>query len=295
MNRLDPPSYLDDEAHLEALSQNKKLAIYPKLFEHVPAVKAGYQQYVAAKGDATRLSNVLLPDEIGRCLQKFYDSPPVALTHIKRVREESGANCCPMCGSFHSGTLDHVLPKADYPVFAIFGLNLVPACKCNSLRSTLLVGSNPGERILHPYFDEIMQQRLIVAQFDDLGPVPRIELRLLPDANEADLAAVRFHMENVVKRTAILHYVGTSWVKLLRRPSLAAASLRDTPASHQELRDILSDELDRQDDTHGSRNNWRSVFISGLLDDHVIDWLMTAFHRPGRRMDGPLVDVDGLV
>jgi len=50
--------------------------------------------------------------------------------------------------------------KTDFPAFAIFGRNLVPACKCNSKRSTLLIGPNPGERILHPYYDDVLGERL---------------------------------------------------------------------------------------------------------------------------------------
>ena len=77
---------------------------------------------------------------------------------------------------------------------------------------------------------------------------------------------------------------------MLRRPSLTAAELRNAPAIRQELEDILALELDRQDDTHGSKNNWRSVFIAGLLDDPVLDWLIAAFQRPNYQPDGPLLD-----
>ncbi len=290
MNRLDPPNFFDDEAALDALSLNRRLKCYPQLQAHVVAIKAGYQQYVAANGNATVVNNVPLPATIQGHLKALYASPPADIAYIDQIRDESDANCCPMCGSFHSGTLDHLLPKTDYAAFAIFGRNLVPACKCNSKRTALLVGPNPGERILHPYYDDILRERLFVARFDDPGPVPRITLRLLLDADDPNIVAVRFHMANVVERTSILRHIRTSWTNLLRRPSLTAAELRNAPASLQELRDILSYELDRQDDTHGSRNNWLSVFISGLLDDHVLHWLFAAFHRPGWRVDGPLVD-----
>lgn len=290
MNRLDPPVFFDDDAALDALSQNKRLKCYPKLLAHVAAIKAGYKQYVAVNGNAIMVNNVKLPKRVQNHLKALYASPPADIAYIERIRDESDADCCPMCGSFHSGTLDHLLPQTDYTVFAIFGRNLVPACKCNSKRAALLVGPNPGERILHPYFDDILRERLFVARFDDLSQAPRITLRLLLDAHDPNFAAVRFHMANVVERTSILRHIRKSWTKLLRRPSLTAAELRNAPASRQALRDILSYELDRQDDTHGSRNNWLSVFISGLLDDHVLDWLFAAFHRPGRRVDGPLVD-----
>jgi hypothetical protein len=290
MNRLDPPEFFDDDAALDALALNKRLKCYPYLQPHVAVIKAGYQQYVAASGNATMVNNVPLPPAVQGHLKGLYASPPADIAYIDDIREQSDSDCCPMCGSFHSGTLDHLLPKTDYPVFAIFGRNLVPACKCNSKRTAVLVGLNPGERILHPYFDDIMRERLFVARFDDLGCVPRITLRLILDAHDPNFAAVRFHIANVVERTSILRHIRTSWMNMLRRPSLAAAELRNAPASRQELRDILSYELDRQDDTHGSRNNWLSVFIAGLLDDHVLDWLFAAFQRPGWRPDGPLGD-----
>lgn len=253
-------------------------------------IKAGYHQYVAASGNATAVDNVPLPPRIQRHLRSLYASPPADIAYIHEIREESDAACCPMCGSFHSGTLDHFLPKTNYPVFAIFGRNLVPACICNSKRTALLVGPAPGERILHPYFDDILRERLFVADFDDLGSVPQITLELLLDTNDPHFAAVQFHMANVVERTSILRHIRTSWTNMLRRPSLAAAELRNAPATRQQLREILSYERDRQDDTHGSRNNWFSVFIGGLLEDRVLDWLFAAFQRPGRQDDGPLVD-----
>lgn len=290
MNRLDPSEEFDDAGALDALALNTRLTSYPQFAGQVAMLKGGYLQYIAASGNAHAIHNVALPDAIEAQLRSLYASPSKELPHINRMRAESDANCCPMCGSFHSGTLDHLLPKTAFPAFAIFCRNLVPACKCNSKRSTLLTGPNPGERILHPYYDDILGQRLFVAKFDDPGKVPRITLRPLLDANHPNFTAVRFHMTNIVERTSIMRYLKTGWMGMLRRPSLAAAELRNAPVTRQQLEDILTLELDRQDDTHGSRNNWRSVFIGGLLDDAILDWLIAAFQRPGYIPDGPLVD-----
>lgn len=290
MNRLEPSEDFDDAAALDALAINKRLTCYPQLAAQVPALKAGYIQYVAAGGNAHTIANIVLPARIETQLRSLYASPSNELPHIIRMRAQSDANCCPMCGSFHSGTLDHLLPKTDFPAFAIFSKNLVPACNCNSKRRTLLTGPNPGQRILHPYFDNILGQRLLVARFDDPGPVPHITLRLLLDSHDPSFTAVRFHITNIVERTSIIRYLKKSWIDMLRRPSLAAAELRQAPVTRQEFVDILTRELDRQDDTHRSRNNWRSVFIGGLLDDDVLDWLLSGFERQGWEPDGPLIE-----
>ncbi len=194
-----------------------------------------------------------------------------------------------MCGSTHSGTLDHLLPQADYLEFSVFSRNLVPACNCNVSRKNVVRGGNPGERILHPYFDVCLSDRLIAAQFANLGPVPSISLRLTVDENHAEYAAIRFHVENVVLKTGIGDWFYTLWGSLYRRPSLIVSAL-DTlnPATGAELLAMLEYELDKRDDSHGGRNNWNSAFIAGLLDAAVVTWLFGQLTRPGRKVGGAL-------
>lgn len=133
-------------------------------------------------------------------------------------------------------------------------------------------------------------ERLFFARFNDPSSVPRITLRPLLALDDPNYTAVRFHMANILERTSIMRYLRTSRMGVLRRPSLAAAELRNSPATRQDLEDILALELDRQDDTHGSKNNWHSVFIVGLLYDSVLDWLIAAFKRPNYHPNRPLLD-----
>ena len=71
---------------------------------------------------------------------------------------------CPLCGHRTVSTLDHHLPKAHYPALAVAPLNLVPACSdCN--KSKLAgVPANANEETLHPYFDDIDDDRWLVAE-----------------------------------------------------------------------------------------------------------------------------------
>lgn len=288
MNKVDPPDYCDDDHALDALVLNTRLKAHPVLGPQVPAIKSAYAQYIAVSGNAHRVANTALPEALEAGLRALYESPSKELNHIKRIRKD-GADCCPMCGSFHTGTLDHLLPKADYPVFAIFSRNLVPACLCNNLRGNRLTGG-ATERILHPYFDDVLLERLLSAHFEDLGEAPRITLRPLLDRAHPQAAAVLFHIANVVERTPILRYLQKSWAGMLRRPSIVAAELRAPPSSRQALKDTIAEELKRHDDTHGSQNNWRSIFLKGLLDDPVLDWMFSALTRPGYHPDDPLIN-----
>lgn len=62
---------------------------------------------------------------------------------------------CPLCARRDADTLDHYLPKASFPGFAITPANLVPACmQCNKAKG-VHHASNASQQTLHPYFDRI--------------------------------------------------------------------------------------------------------------------------------------------
>jgi 5-methylcytosine-specific restriction endonuclease McrA len=62
---------------------------------------------------------------------------------------------CPFCDHNVVSTLDHILPKALYPVLAVTPDNLVGCCKdCNNAKlAAAPVGA--ADAVLHPYFDDI--------------------------------------------------------------------------------------------------------------------------------------------
>lgn len=62
---------------------------------------------------------------------------------------------CPLCGQRTVSTLDHHLPKAEYPALAVAPVNLIPSCKdCNTIKLEAFPTSSEEETI-HPYFDDI--------------------------------------------------------------------------------------------------------------------------------------------
>src|SRR5690606_17827940 len=157
MKSLDVPSH-DDEATLKDLSENRKLCSYPHLQHAMLTIQNQYSNYTSVRGDPWNVLPLALSDSLRKAIVGHYESPPKALRHLQKLRHESSPDVCPMCGSLGTGTLDHVLPKANYPELSIFTKNLVPACGCNSLRSVSFKGSSLGQRVLHPYYDTCMNQ-----------------------------------------------------------------------------------------------------------------------------------------
>ncbi|MCG5078680.1 hypothetical protein [Paraburkholderia tagetis] len=288
MNRLHPPEIDDNEA-LTKLANNKRVRSFPHLLAELAPIIAGYEQYRAVLGDAHQIANVPLSDEVRGYLKGHYSSPPADLSYIRNLRLDAEQRVCPMCGSMHRGTLDHLMPKEAYTAFAVFSLNLVPACKCNTLRGEVIVGPSAGQRILHPYFDECLSERLIAARFDDLGAIPRISIQLLTPLAHPQHRAIEFHVREIVSNTAILKHLSDRWTHLCDRPQRIVRALAEIPQSEQALREILEKERELTDETRGGKNNWDSVFVTGLLDADVLHWLYLQLSRPGRGPDAPLV------
>jgi hypothetical protein len=289
MKKLEPPAH-DDEKALDLLADNRLLKSYPKLKRLVPVLKRAYANYVGASGNAASISRTRVGHVRGKLLVTHYSNLPKVLSHIRQMRDDASHLCCPMCGSFHSGTLDHLLPKEDHPGLAIFSKNLVPACNCNTKRGRNTIGVEAGERILHPYFDSCLSNRLIVARFSDLSAVPVVELAIAVSPATAEYKAIAFHVDFVRGKTALKQYLADRWVNMCRRPSLVVRSLANRPESLAILKQTLEGELDRLDDEHRSKNNWNSIFVAGLLADDVLNWLYARLTIPGRVDDSGIVD-----
>lgn len=78
---------------------------------------------------------------------------------------------CPLCGQRMVSTLDHHLPKANYPALAVVPLNLVPACADCNKSKLARIPTNASEETLHPYFDDIQEDRWLYANVIVGNPV----------------------------------------------------------------------------------------------------------------------------
>lgn len=287
MNKLPLPNVNDLDA-LQRVADNRRLRSFPHLRPVVRDLHVGYTFYHLANGNAEIINPMALDGAVQEYLRGHYENPPAALSFISKIRSEDQHRICPMCGSQHRHTLDHILPKEDFPEFAIFSANLVPACKCNTDRGQIVKGELPGERILHPYFDECMSGRLISARYQDLGQIPRISLRVLLDPNHPDYAAVAFHVRTVIEKSPILGRIKDCWVDLCRLPKLKIRALEHIPKSPAHLRNIIEQELEMVDAENRGKNSWNSAFVAGLLDVDVTQWLFEKLTAPGRGPDDPL-------
>lgn len=170
---------------------------------------------------------------------------------------------CPLCGGIgHVRTLDHYLPKANFPLYSVMPTNLVPCCRdCNSEK----LNSFPSvqeRQTLHPYFDhdKFFVERWVHARVIPTSP-PVLEYFVQPPNgwDDSDRSRVSSHFDEY---------------KLAEKFSVEAAA--DLPETIQTRRTTLL-ESSPQEFSHylaeKSRtmsfptNNWRRVMFSALAAD----------------------------
>lgn len=290
MRKLSFPIF-DDIAGIDALVDNHRLGSYPGLQTFRQALKTGYVQYESVSGNAHAVVHVPIPDPLDKWLRKHYKDLPTSHHPIEDIREDNLALPCSMCGSSHAHTLDHVLPKEDHPAFAVFSKNLVPACDCNLKRGQNYKGHAVGARILHPYYDACLDERLYAAKFSGMDATVIVDLEILVAPTHPDRPAIEYHLVNVIKRTGVLNWLGRQWVKFVRAPRKIVGSLNFIPANQAELTAAICEHRDARDYAQDSLNNWESMFAQGLLDPAVIAWLFPRLSAAGRSVDDPVIAV----
>jgi hypothetical protein len=258
-----PPPVIDDSGVFLALSNNADLSSFPHLQGVVGAVQSQYTNYVAGNGNPWAITPLGTIDHLKPYLIKHYSKPPVLLSHIKVLRRTKSPDVCTMCGSLGSGTLDHVLPKNVYPEFAVFSNNLVPACICNNLRKETYIGTTTTQRVLHPYFDNVMNERLVRASFTHNPVAPQVALDVFYNGPYVD--AVNFHINNVLLKTTILEWLESKWSVMIRSPYAMLMCLGRGVVTELDVRATIRTLIDSYDSQTGTPNNWFSIFYSGVL------------------------------
>ncbi len=277
MKYLPIPGVNDVHSTTE-MSENEALhrTSYPYLRMALPDILRGYQHYEDQGGNALNINPLLISDSLKMGLLKNYGAPPNVLSFIKNIRKSS-PKVCPMCGSLKTTSLDHVLPKEDYPEFAVYSKNLVPACDCNTKRGTATKDTTTGVRVLHPYFDNCLSERQLSCEISPRPNFPKVDIEITyVEPADPLIESLEFHVQKVVLPSGLIGWLSSQWASLVEYPGGTIHTLPHAPIeSGNELRGYLEDALQRYDSSYGTPNNWVSIFVHGLLEsDGVLQWLL---------------------
>lgn len=169
MKRLQQPPLNGQQSFLTCVAGIEETALRDRLLACIASIDqaiAGYitQGNVQALHSLTPLRSRRNEDPIvvGSVLKselvKLYDYYMVQKHPARNIYDGilvAANDKCPFCGGIgRPKTLDHYLPKANYPQFSVLPLNLVPCCRdCNTGKSNV-VATSANEQVIHPYLDE---------------------------------------------------------------------------------------------------------------------------------------------
>lgn len=170
---------------------------------------------------------------------------------------------CPFCDHRNVSTVDHILPKTHYPIFAVTPVNLVGCCAdCNKAKLDV-VPTSASDVVLHPYFDGATDQQWLAA--DVVKQIP---------------AALTFYVINVPEWSATLNARVANQFRLLGLASLySAQAARETSDIRQNLQrhfdsggpDAVQEELEYQWRSRRENriNSWQTATYQALAGS---DW-----------------------
>jgi hypothetical protein len=264
MKRLTPPN-IDDLDILLRMKNNLKIASQPFIRNEYRDLLRKYLTYSSSAGNPWACAGQTISNELKEKLEYHFKKPYSDLIYITELRSKGSPDVCPFCGSLKTGTLDHYLPQANYPELIIYSKNLVPACDCNSKRRNDVKGINNNQRVLHPYYDDCLNNRITRAAFTGDLDIPDIDIVPIPQLNVPQ-ETIQFHINTVVKRTTIVPWMRSKWQSMKKNPRTIISSIPRTPnqITMNELDVFLHESLDDKDNEHGTMNNWYSMFISGI-------------------------------
>lgn len=246
----------DNEEDKKLMSILKK----PAFKGHEMVWKAAYATYRKAHGDPWTMTPAVFSADIKTEQLALYKNRKNG-GPLTRIRQTVGILCCPMCGSPTTGTLDHYLPRDEYPEFSVLPCNLVPACGlCNSgaKGGTFRGGASP-QRFLHPYFDTIADSEIwhvsVQPPYAGATFTPVASVSVPPTL----MPTVQFHLANIFG-PAFHTQMGTYWSTL---PNAIRENVDELGMTYDQAWAFEQ----RSSDRSLGVNGWRSALIRGVIDD----------------------------
>lgn len=263
--RLQPPN-IDYDTFIDTVVAERHTGKNAAYFTGIKDEwKIRTKEYVDKRGNPELVKRWNRVEKVdGKKFINLYKSPKEESVHrpiLESLRART-LQICPACGEDGTpNTLDHYLPKDDFPEFAITAANLSPMCDiCQGAKKTKTVTVENERIFLHPYYDEFLDAQVVVLTFmKPLETPPSITLQpsYALDATQKEL--VSRHIQGLEVTRRYNHFFRDEYMRLLRLTS-------DMRLRGQNIREQL--ESFRNMASYKSVNSWLHVFYAGVMADN---------------------------
>ena len=212
------------------------------------------------RGQDPVVHGTLVKSELTKLYTDYFvpaDKPARALYEKLKVTANGK---CPFCGGIgHVRTLDHYMPKANFPLFSVLPGNLVPCCRdCNTEKLNSFANTK-GEQPLHPYYDndKYFNEQWVFADVIETDP-PSLHFYAAPPVGWA--ADEQERVQTHFREYGLGEKFGTE----------AAADLPESIQTRRTtLRNATPDEfsdylMEKSATLDFPTNNWRRVMFASL-------------------------------
>lgn len=156
---------------------------------HMLAIKdtviSSYDHHQELVPNLENITHAILTGPQNEALKNTYDSEIEPILDLKAyLFERPDTIICPYCSLSPSSTLDHYVPKSDYPEFSVFSKNLIPVCwKCNHLKSNNFLHGTT-RMYFNSYYDILPEEVILFCDILILRPRGTCKIRFyLSDCN----------------------------------------------------------------------------------------------------------------
>jgi hypothetical protein len=216
---------------------------------------------------------------IAPVLREFYGAPPKDLGEMVLVRRRKHAlDECPYCGHpLAPRTLDHFLPKEDWPEYAIFSNNLVPQCSdCAPIKGQRYYCTTNNQALfLHPMYSSALStvRFHIDVKIEEKKIIFKPKFSILEYLSVEDERRIILHLKSLQVQRRIEEYCIEQYQRWTRIVGSRGCNVR---ASFE--RRLMEADLDL------NARNWGIAFYQGVLNNpEVVKHLqMHEPHGPSR-------------
>ena len=270
MRKLIPKNY--DEKEFDSLTNEKS-----KIKDDIVNIKKRFQDFEANKCKLENLKEQYIKpkkckdvDDLACDLYELYNIQSQDTKNLKEKIKEISRTKCPYCGISESSHLDHFLPRAKFPEFSIYSLNLIYVCSiCNSKYKGDDIVNSLGERkFFNPYFDDFIDDiqflKCEIKVENGIYPEFKFYIENLSSSNDYEYKVIRNHFEAMHLQTRYMEQIVKEEFKRFRNEYVDKKLRTYDEISLNEIRRDIDKRIRGYQDEN--INNWEKVFWKSLKD-----------------------------
>lgn len=179
---------------------------------------------------------------------------------------------CPYCDIGESGSLDHILPKDEYPVLCDHPKNLIRSCTiCNSKKSSVWLDGGK-RKYLDLYIDEIPNVQILFVDLKLDADVLEYEY-YVSNQNSADANVFRMYRNTFDALGLAERYKIQTSEEVSSLISMFRTNIKQFNATDEQLKECVMSNVAEEQKRHGV-NYWRVVLKMAICDnDAIFNWV----------------------